>query len=81
MFHNFLNNVLLIEKINSSVFLKIGPKTVCFGQKALLSANKFLFLAMVCPLRGGGIPLFVNKFSLSFWENLVRDCPPNRNFL
>ena len=81
MFHNFLNNVLLIEKINSSVFLKIGPKTVCFGQKALLSANKFLFLAMACPLRGRGIPLFVKKISSSFWENLVRDCPPNRNFL
>ena len=58
MFHNFLNNVLLIEKINSSVFLKIGPKTVRFGQKALLYAEKVLFFGNGLSVKGWGYSPF-----------------------
>ena len=74
MFHNFLNNVLLIEKINSSVFLKV------FWAKSVVVCKKILFLAMVCPLRGGGIPLFLKKISISFGKILSVIAPQTEIF-
>ena len=38
---------------------------------------------MVCPLRGGGIPLFVKFFSLSYIKFLGKSClwlPPKQKF-
>ena len=58
----------------------LAPKRCFLVKKRCCLQKKFLFLAMVCPLRGGGIPLFVKKFSISFFGKLCPWLPPKQKF-